>query len=447
MSASLAASSPLSSQSSQSSLRHLPADDARVSALLARLAPELAADAARNDVDGRFPHENFARLHRAGLIAQVVPREHGGAGATLAQASRIVAAVARADPATALVLTMTYLQHRALGRADNRWPARLRRAVFDSAVADGALINALRVEPALGSPSRGGLPETIARRDGDGWRLSGHKLYSTGIPALRWLAVWARTDEPEPRVGVFLVRRERDTEVDARIRVIESWNHLGLRASGSHEVVFDDVRLPADHAVDVRAPDAWAVSAASHADVDAQADQQAWMVALLGSLYDAVARASRDWLLDFATTRAPSGLGAPLATLPRVQEAVGEIEGWLHANRVLLDEHIARTDAGDPPTVTTSGLVKRTVTEQAIRTVEHALKLSGNHGLSRHNPLERHYRDVLCSRVHTPQDDAIAVAAGRAVLDAAARRAAANAEAEAGGTSRDVPVSGRNSDA
>ncbi|AIO34843.1 hypothetical protein DM39_3613 [Burkholderia cenocepacia] len=404
-----------------SSLRHLPADDARVAALLDRLAPELAADAARNDADGRFPHENFARLQRAGLIAQVVPREHGGAGATLAQASRIVAAVARADPATALVLTMTYLQHRALARADNRWPERLRRRVFDSAVAHGALINALRVEPALGSPSRGGLPDTVARRDGDGWRLSGHKLYSTGIPALRWLAVWARTDEPQPRVGVFLVPRDPDAG-DPHIRVIESWNHLGLRASGSHEVVFDDVRLPADHAVDVRAPEAWAVSAASHADTDAQADQQAWMVALLGSLYDAVARASRDWLVEFLTTRAPSGLGAPLATLPRVQEAVGEIEGWLHANRVLLDDHIARTDAGEPPAVTTSGLVKRSVTEHAIRAVELALKLSGNHGLSRHNPLERHYRDVLCGRVHTPQDDAIAVAAGRAALDAARSR-------------------------
>ncbi|MBJ9965063.1 acyl-CoA dehydrogenase family protein [Burkholderia seminalis] len=445
MSASLAASSP----SPQPALRLLPADpaddanDARVAALLDRLAPDLAADAARNDADGRFPHENFARLHRAGLIAQVVPREHGGAGATLAQASRIVAAVARADPATALVLTMTYLQHRALGRADNRWPAPVRRAVFDSAVAHGALINALRVEPALGSPSRGGLPATVARRDGDGWRLSGHKLYSTGIPALRWLAVWARTDEREPRVGVFLVPRDRDTDGE-RIRVIESWNHLGLRASGSHEVVFDDVRLPADHAVDVRAPGAWAVSAATHADADAQADQQAWMVVLLGSLYDAVARASRDWLVEFATTRSPSGLGAPLATLPRVQEAVGEIEGWLHTNRVLLDDLVARTDAGNAPSATTSGLVKRTVTEHAIRTVEQALKLSGNHGLSRANPLERHYRDVLCSRVHTPQDDAIAVAAGRAALDAASASVSARETAAAAGEApRDGAERGR----
>ncbi|PCE33350.1 acyl-CoA dehydrogenase family protein [Burkholderia ubonensis] len=413
-------------------LQHLPAADARVAALLDRLAPELAADAARNDVLGRFPHENFARLQRAGLIAQVVPRDYGGAGATLAQASRIVAAVARADPATALVLTMTYLQHRALGRADSRWPEPLRRAVFDSAVADGALINALRVEPALGSPTRGGLPETVARRDGDGWRLSGRKLYSTGIPALRWLAVWARTDEPEPRVGVFLVPRD-PVRGDPGIRVIESWDHLGLRASGSHEVVFDDVRLPAGHAVDVRTPDAWA---ASHVDLDAQADQQAWMVALLGSLYDAVARAARDWLTGFVATRSPSGLGAPLATLPRVQEAIGEIEGWLHANRVLLDDAIACADAGAPLALTTSGLVKRTVTEHAIRVVEQALKLSGNHGLSRSNPLERHYRDVLCSRVHTPQDDAIAVAAGRAVLDAV-RGAEGGAEREAHARQRD----------
>ena len=149
MSASLAASSPAPQPRSLRlpSTDDADADDARVAALLDRLAPELAADAARNDADGRFPHENFARLHRAGLIARAVPREHGGAGATLAQASRIVAAVASADPATALVLTMTYLQHRALGRAENRWPAQVRRAVFDSAVTEGALINALRVGP------------------------------------------------------------------------------------------------------------------------------------------------------------------------------------------------------------------------------------------------------------------------------------------------------------
>ena len=46
------------------------------------------------------------------------------------------------------------------------------------------------------------------------------------------------------------------------------------------------------------------------------------------------------------------------------------------------------------------------MTNNAVAVVEDALSLTGNHGLSRANPLERHYRDVLCGRVHTPQDDA-----------------------------------------
>ena len=55
--------------------------------------------------------------------------------------------------------------------------------------------------------------------------------------------------------------------------------------------------------------------------------------------------------------------------------------------------------------------------EGSTRTaVELAIEASGNPGLSRHNPLQRHYRDVLCSRIHSPQTDTILIAAGRAAL-------------------------------
>lgn len=397
------------------SLRHLPADDARLAACLSQVGPLLAGRSAQHDADGTFPHEHFVLLQSYGMIAQVVPLEYGGAGASLAQARLVIAEVARRDAATALVLTMTYLQHHGIARRDSRWPEPMRRAVFESAVGRGALINALRVEPELGSPARGGLPGTVVRRTAGGWRLSGHKLYTTGIPALSWLSVWARTDEPKPRIGMVLVPKEGTPG----IRVIESWDHLGLRASASHEVIFEDVALEDDHLVDLRPPHEWGAGGVDHVGF---ADQQAWMVALLGTLYDAVARAARDWLLGFANTRAPASLGAPLATLSRVQEAVGEIEALLHANRVLLDDLVARTDAGLPPTPVESGLGKYLLTTNAIRVTELALRQSGNHGLSRHNPLERLHRDVLCSRIHTPQDDAVLIGAGRAALaDEAAR--------------------------
>ena len=399
---------------SSAPLHRLPTPPERLADVLASITPQLAATAAEHDAHGTFPHDNFALLHTSGLIAQVIPQAVGGGGAGLATARRIIAAVAHGDAATALVLTMTYLQHRAIGRADTRWPAQVRQQVFATALNEGALINALRVEPDLGTPARGGLPATVATRVGNTWRIRGRKLYSTGSPALRWLSVWGRTDEAEPRVGIFLVPRPLpDTP---GIRIEPTWNHLGLRASGSHDVVLEDVEIPLDHAVDIRTPAEWTAHGASQADTCANLDQQAWMVVLLGSLYDAVAQAARDWLVPFLNTRAPANLGGPLATLPRMQEAAGEIAAVLRTNRVLLDHAAEAADAGTPLSVTDSGLLKYTVTTNAIRAVELALQLSGNHGLSRHNPLERHYRDVLCSRIHTPQNDSILLAAGRTAL-------------------------------
>lgn len=402
---------------SSHALRRLQADPhpASDAALLARLAHLFAQSAADHDKSGAFPGENFIELQAHGLIGLVAPRAQGGGGASLAAARRVLGAVAWGEPATALILAMGWLQQHAIGRSDSRWPAHLRDRVLRDAVREGALINALRVEPVLGSPARGGLPATVARREGGKWKLDGHKLYTTGIEGLTWLAVWARTDDEVPRTGFFLVPRSA-----AGIRVVTSWDHLGLRASGSHEVLFEQVAIPLDHAVDLRAPAEWAPDAGSQTDIDAHATQQAWMVVLLGTLYDAVARAARDWLLGFLNRRAPSSLGSSLAALPRVQEHVGEIEALLRSNRVLLDDAASQVDAGQAPAASDSGLLKYSVTANAIRAVELALQLTGNHGLARQNPLERHYRDVLCSRIHTPQNDAILVAAGKAALGSAA---------------------------
>ena len=112
--------------------------------------------------------------------------------------------------------------------------------------------------------------------------------------------------------------------------------------------------------------------------------------------------------------RVPTNLGAALATLPRFQEKFGEIEALLYANRVLIENAATRADAGEAVSGTEANLVKYLATSNAIRAVEIGLELTGNPGLSRKNPLERHYRDVLCSRIHSPQDDTILAGAGRA---------------------------------
>jgi alkylation response protein AidB-like acyl-CoA dehydrogenase len=143
---------------------------------------------------------------------------------------------------------------------------------------------------------------------------------------------------------------------------------------------------------------------------------QAWHVAL-PALYLGVARNALDWLVAFLHERVPSGLGALLATLPRFHTTVGEIAAQIDGAQEILFGVAKRVDDGDPDAVARAGVAKVLATRALISAVEQTLAATGNPGLTRQNPLQRHYRDVLCSRVHTPQDDAVIMASGRRVLD------------------------------
>jgi alkylation response protein AidB-like acyl-CoA dehydrogenase len=364
------------------------------------LAAEFAKTAASLDVSAEFPHDNIRQLHQVGLSALTAPAELGGRGAGLAETAEIIRLLAKGDPSTALIMIMQYINLATL--PFGRWPAHLLEKVVGDAVRDGALINALRAEPELGTPVRGGLPATTATRTGDGWSLSGRKIYSTGIEGLSWAVVWARTNEADPRVGTFLVPADAPG-----LRIEKTWNPMGMRATGSHDVVLDNVQLPFDHAADIRLPSDW----------DARGEgQTAWSAILPGALYTGVAQAARDWLITFLKQRVPTNLGQPLATLPRIQQAVGEIEELITVNRRLIGSAARDIDEGRSVPPSDAGLIKLTTTENAISVVEKALKLSGNHGISRNNPLERHHRDVMCGRIHSPQEDTVRSSAGRIAL-------------------------------
>lgn len=190
-------------------------------------------------------------------------------------------------------------------------------------------------------------------------------------------------------------------------RIVETWDHHGLRASGSHDVIFEDVVIPLDAEIDVREPADWRAPDVAQATVH---------TIFVAAIYDGVARAARDWLVGFLKQRVPASLGAPLATLPRAQEILGAIEARLIVNARLIASFAGDFDDGVALSAAESNVIKLAVTNNAVAAVENALSLTGNHGLSRANPLERHYRDVLCGRVHTPQDDSTRTGLGRAAL-------------------------------
>ncbi|WP_242126282.1 acyl-CoA dehydrogenase family protein [Sphingobium sp. Sx8-8] len=371
--------------------------------LLDRITRTLAETAEHYDRTAEFPRAGFDLLGREGLIGLTVPRHLGGHGAGLSEALRVLGAVAKGEPSTALILFMTYHYHSTPERA-RAWPQTIYEKLARQAVEGRGLIGGLRVEPELGTPVRGGLPATIARRTADGWAISGTKIYSTGSTGLDWFSVWAKTDDDNPRVGNFLVRAD-----SPGIDIEPAWDHLGMRATVSHAVHFADTPVPLDHAVDIRPPEQWATGAADPGPA-------IWNALSISTIYDGVARAARDWLRAYLNERVPTNLGASLATLPRVQEKFGEIEALLQVNRTLIRDAAARHEAGDTPGATEANTIKYVATANAIRAVEIGLELTGNPGISRKNPLERHYRDVLCSRIHSPQTDTILVAAGRAAL-------------------------------
>ena len=365
----------------------------------AQLVPLLAARAADHDRDASFPFKAIALFREAGLLALTVPRAYGGAEADLSTVCAVLEEIGRGDASAGLVLAMQLTWFATLNRG--AWPPSLVERLNRAAVEDGALINALRVEPELGTPARGGLPATTVERVPGGWLLNGHKIYATGSPALSYYAVWARTTGEQPRVGYIIVPRDV-----AGVRIVETWNHIGMRASGSHDVIFENVFIPDEFIADMRPPAAWNARDPFSA---------AWGSLPIAALYTGIARAARDWLVGYLNERTPANLGAPLATLPRFQIAVGEIETLLQINHALIAQNLAELER-DQAAGGRAALVKSVATNNTIRAVDIALGLVGNPGLSRHHPLERYHRDALCGRVHTPQDDTVMQGLGRAAL-------------------------------
>ncbi|MEX3691144.1 acyl-CoA dehydrogenase family protein [Paraburkholderia sp. BR14263] len=387
----------------------LARDEDQAAALIERaalLGRAFAALADEHDRNATAPLEQFRALREAGLLRANIARSDGGFGAGLAVARAIVAEIAYGDPSVALILSMHYSQHAMIvhdaREQTGNWPAALAQRLTRASVEGRALVNAAQVEPALGSPSHGGLPDTLARREGASWRITGHKLYVTGAPLLTWINVLARTDEPEPRLGHFLVPREA-----AGVRIVETWDPLGMRASASHDVVFTDVAIAVDDVVGLRP---------AHLGVQRDPHATAWYFSLVGTVYDGAARAARDWLLAFLTGRKPAALGgAALATVPIVQESMGRIEMLLASNDWLLRTHADAIDAGTAP-AELSAVVKHNVVDNAIQAVDMALELAGNHGIARHNPLERHHRNVQCARIHAPSNSLLRTMAARRAL-------------------------------
>lgn len=374
---------------------------------LARITARLAETAEHYDRTAEFPWEGIRAVHDAGLLTLAVGTRYGGTPASTVDLVRVFGALGAGDPAVALISAMTALQHAAQDRS-GIWPEELYRSVLEDSREHPVLLNAVRAEPEWGAPARGGLPATTIRRDGDHWVLEGRKGFATGSEGLAYHLVWAvdpQGPSGEPELGHAIVPGDA-----AGVGIERTWDHLGQRASSTHDVVYDRVRIPLEH-----------FRGTPRSQLPPEAGASGGFGLAVAALYVGVGRAAQSFFVRFANERVPTSLGRPIATTERIRSVAGEIDAQLVQAEEVLLSLAARVDAGDPQAAERVLAGKLLATRSAVTAVETAVAALGNPGLTRHHPLERHLRDVLASRVHPPQDDSALVILGTRSLAAALR--------------------------
>lgn len=403
-------------------LRH--ASDVALAAYADELAAAIAPTTADHDRDGRFPHDHFALLRARGALRLTVPRHLGGRGLSLYEMLLFQERLAKGSGSTALALgwhlmIFGYLSH------ELKWRPEVFQRLCHDVVHQGHLVNVLVTEREAGNLLRGARASTVARKTAHGYTLTGQKAFCSSAPALDQMIVYAWVED-EQRTAEFLVPKSE------RVRVIESWNALGMRSTGSHDVAFDGVELPPSALLSYIDP-----GKTSSFTVGSRA-----FGLQLSAVYLGIASAARDFALAFADGYRSHSLGAAILDAPQVQHKLGEIELLLGASKTLLyglAERWEWHDAIQHRLDKEVAITKVTVTQNAIRVVELAMGIVGGHALSRDLPLERYFRDVQCGPHNPPQADAVlAQLAKEATASHRANKAPVSPTAEA--APADAPV-------
>jgi alkylation response protein AidB-like acyl-CoA dehydrogenase len=336
------------------------------------LVPELAAVAAEHDRTGSFPVQNIARLKDAGLTAMLVPTEVGGGGASHADLASVLAELAHGCPATSLTLSMhSHLVAAQVWRHHRGLPA----PVLPRVANDRVFLVSTGASDWVESEG------TAVQVDG-GFRVSGRKVPASGAPAGDVLVSSARWASPDgPQVIHFSAPFSAPG-----VSIVETWDTMGMRATGSHTVVLDDVFVPEAAVSLTRPAGPW------HPIWDVVVGVA---MPLIMAVYVGVAEAAVERALEVAGSRRDADVLAPLAgrmvnRLRAAQDAVGTMVALSEDLR--FDNTVEHTDAV---------LSRRTEAATAsIDATRLALELAGGAGYATATGIERLFRDVHGALYH-----------------------------------------------
>jgi alkylation response protein AidB-like acyl-CoA dehydrogenase len=370
---------------------------------LGELAPVIQEAGARAEADRDLPADVIEALRQRGFFRMWTPQAYGGLELHPTTGIRLIEALASIDSSAAWVVAncaaiTTFCQVLPQAGADE---------LFSSP------------DPLV---CGGWFPPGAARREPGGYRVDGHWAFGSGAHHADWLTgmTVVLDDAGQPVIGpdgrptLMLVFFE-----PGKAEVVDNWDTLGLRGTGSHDVTVAGCFVP-ERRVSVVRP--W--------DPEAPGFQgplyrfHMWIGgAVIGAAALGMARAAVDELTGLAQRKTPSYTERSLADRSIVQDhvarataAVGAARAYLHH---VLDETFARFAAGetlDPGALAPVQLASSHAVEAAARAVDLVLEVTGTSGIRADQRLERHLRDVRTMAQHTLSSGARYESAGQLLL-------------------------------
>ncbi|MDJ1091488.1 acyl-CoA dehydrogenase family protein [Macrococcus caseolyticus] len=312
-----------------------------------------------------------------------LPVEHGGSGCNIKELIIIQSLLAFYDESTALSIGWH------LGVVGEvfelkLWPEEM-MLQFAHDIRNGAITNRIVSESEMGSPTRGGRPSTQAVRAGDKYVINGTKTFASMSHRLTHMLVGAYDTEASA-MGFYYVPAD-----SAGIEIIDTWDTLGMRATASHDVIFNDVKINERNRVEINKE--------KHANP--------WLMHI-PAVYLGLAQRALDEAVKFSKTYQPNSLQTTISELPHIQDKLAKMEMLMMQSRHFIyhacDMHL---EGKTEHLGLTFQLSKHIIVNNGLEIIDLAMRLLGAKSLERTRILERILRSMRAGLHNPPMDDAV----------------------------------------
>ena len=339
---------------------------------------EVAPLARQMDDAAAMPRALIDQLFALGVMGIEIPEAHGGAGGSFMLSILAVEELSRVDPAVAVLVDV---QNTLVINALRRWATDDQQARWLPALASRAVGAYALSEPGAGSDAFA--LTTRAVRDGDGWVLTGRKLWITNAAEAALFIVFATADPSGGHRGITAFVVDRDTPGFA---VGKKEDKLGIRASSTCELLLDDCRVP-DASVLGEVGRGYRVA------IETLNEGRIGIAAQMVGL----AQGALDHAIAYVQER--QQFGQPIASFQAVQFQIAQAATEIEAAR-LATYNAARLRDAREPFLTEGAMAKLFASQVAERVSSLAVQLFGGVGYTKDYPVEKLYRDAKIGQIY-----------------------------------------------